>query len=467
MKVTIENKKDLKTDLKVIIEKKIIDKDLFEKYNELKNKAVLKGFRPGKVPIEVLKRQFGKEIYGEVLEKILKETTAKILEEKKFNLANEPKIDLKKFGEDKDIEYLIKVEELPIIEINDISNIKTTNYEIKVKDIDIDKKIKEISENQNSFKDRDINEISQNNDAVIFDYKATINNKDFEGGEGKNTQIILGKDLFIKGFDKQLVGVKKNDEKIVEVNLPDNYPKKEYANKKTKFICKIINVQKPKKVEINDEFAKTLGAKDLSDLKKLISNQILDQYKQTLDSIAKNQIMDQLNKFKDFQIPEGLLEQEMKTLEQGMNKDDLEKNKKENIKSAKKRIKIGLILNQFGKKNNILVNEDEIKKEIQKQLRMMPGQEKMVMEYYQKNPSATESLRGGIYEDKIISLIKEKGKTDKKIISTEEAEKIILSINNKSSEDVIAKKEKKIKNKDKKIKKKPLYKDTKKKVSKK
>ena len=427
MKVTVNSKKGLKTDLKVFIDKKTMNVYMSEKYEELKKTVVLKGFRPGKVPTEILKKQFGKAIYGEVLDKVLKETSTNALKEKKIKVAGQPKIDLKTFGENKDLEYIIEVEELPKIEIEQIKNIKLIDYAIKVLDKDIEKRISEIAKNQNNFKDKKSEEKSQNGDLIIFDYKATVEEQNFEGGEGKNTQIILGKDLFIKNFDKHLIGVKKNQEVNVEVVLPENYPNKKYANKKAKFLCKILNVKKSEIIKVNDEFAKNLGAKDLNDLKLLVSKQVNDQYKQTLDLITKNEILNQLDKFKKIEIPETLIKQEMELLSQGMNKEEKEKNKLEHEKSAKKRIKTGLMLNEFGEKNNIKVNENEIKNEIQKQINTMPGQEKMVMEYYQKNPSASASLRGGIYEDKIISLIKEKAKSQKKFISIEEAEKIIIN----------------------------------------
>ena len=405
-----------------------------EKYDELKKTVALKGFRPGKVPAAVLKKQFGKAIYGEVLDKVLKETSTKALEEKKIKVAGQPKIDLKTFGEEKDLEYTIQVEELPKVGIEQINNIKLTNYEVKVSDKDIQKRIAEIAKNQNNFKDKKDDEKSQNGDLIVFDYKATVDDQNFEGGEGKNTQIILGKDLFIKNFDKHLLGVKKKQEVTAEVILPENYPNKKYSNKKAKFFCKILNVKKPEITQINDEFAKNLGAKDLDDLKILVSKQVRNQYKQTLDLITKNEILNQLDKFKEIEIPKNLINQEVEILSQGMSNEEKEKNKLEHEKSAKKRIKTGLILNEFGEKNNIKVHEDEIKREIQKQINTMPGQEKMVMEYYQKNPSAYASLRGGIYEDKIISLIREKAKSQKKSISTDEAEKIIINQNKQNND---------------------------------
>ena len=434
MKVTVNSKKGLKIDLKVFIDKKIMNVHMSEKYEELKKTIALKGFRPGKVPAEILKKQFGKAIYGEVLDKVLKETSAKALEEQKIKVAGQPKIDLKTFGEEKDLEYTIQVEELPKVGIEQINNIKLTNYEVKVSDKDIQKRIAEIAKNQNNFKDKKDDEKSQNGDLIVFDYKATIDDQNFEGGEGKNTQIILGKDLFIKNFDKHLLGVKKNQEVTAEVILPENYPNKKYSNKKAKFFCKILNVKKPEVTQINDEFAKNLGAKDLNDLKILVSKQVHNQYKQTLDLITKNEILNQLDKFKEIEIPKNLINQEVEILSQGMSNEEKEKNKLEHEKSAKKRIKTGLILNEFGDKNNIKVHEDEIKREIQKQINTMPGQEKMVMEYYKKNPSAYASLRGGVYEDKIISLIKEKAKSQKKSISTDEAEKIIINQNKQSND---------------------------------
>ena len=434
MKVTVNSKKGLKIDLKVFIDKKIMNVHMSEKYEELKKTVALKGFRPGKVPAEILKKQFGKAIYGEVLDKVLKETSAKALEEQKIKVAGQPKIDLKTFGEEKDLEYTIQVEELPKVGIEQINNIKLTNYEVKVSDKDIQKRIAEIAKNQNNFKDKKDDEKSQNGDLIVFDYKATVDDQNFEGGEGKNTQIILGKDLFIKNFDKHLLGVKKNQEVTAEVILPENYPNKKYSNKKAKFFCKILNVKKSEITQINDEFAKNLGAKDLNDLKILVSKQVHNQYKQTLDLITKNEILNQLDKFKEIEIPKNLINQEVEILSQGMGNEEKEKNKLEHEKSAKKRIKTGLILNEFGEKNNIKVHEDEIKREIQKQINTMPGQEKMVMEYYRKNPSAYASLRGGIYEDKIISLIKEKAKSQKKSISTDEAEKIIVNQNKQNND---------------------------------
>ncbi len=342
MKVTVENKKGLTKDLRVYIDKKTMSSYVDEKYEELKKNVVLKGFRPGKVPREILKKQFGETIFGEVLDKVLKDTSSKALEENKIKPAVQPKIDLKTYGEDKDLEYVISVIELPKIDIKSIENIKYDQYLVKIDSKETDKRIEQIAQNQKNFKEVE-GAKSNEGDLVIFDYKATIDNKEFKGGEGKNTQLVLGKDLFIKGFDKQLIDLKTGDQKKVETVLPENYPEKEYANKKAIFDCKIITVKKPEKTKINDEFAKNLGAKDLNNLKELISKQINEEYKNSLDVITNKQILNQIEKFKVDEIPDNLIEQEVKILSEGMKEEEIKKNKKDFENQAKKRIKTGLI----------------------------------------------------------------------------------------------------------------------------
>jgi len=452
MKIESQSKKGLRTTLSIIVDKGIIQKKLNERLLELQSEVNLRGFRPGKVPSEVIKRQYGKAIYGEVVDKILKETSTKAIEEKKIKAIGQPKIDLKTFGEGKDLNYSLQVDSLPEIKLKSFDQFKATSFEIKLEKKIIDEKIKEIAKNNKNFIDKKDGEKAFKKDLVVFDYSATVDEKKFEGSEGKGVQIELGKDLFLKGFDDQLVGVKKNDKKIVVVNLPENHPKKELANKETKFECTIINVKKSEETKIDDKFAKNMGAKDLKDLEKLIEQQVSSQYKQALDSITKKEILDQVEKSHEIDLPKNLVETELATITKSLKKEDLEKHKSSNEKLAKSRIKLGLLLNEIGEKNNIKVTDDEVKSEINKQVKGMPGQESMVIDYYKKNPSATQSLKGAIYEEKIITSIKSKIKIVKKNVSTEEAEKILKNLNKpvikekKSKEDKISSKSK-VKNK--------------------
>ena len=232
--------------------------------------------------------------------------------------------------------------------------------------------------------------------------------------------------------------MKKNDTKTLNATLPANHPKKELANKQTKFECKILNVKKPKPSKVDEEFAKLMGAKDVKDLKSLIEKQISNQYTQALNSITKKEILDQIEKYYQVDLPQNLIDQEILIMTQNLKPEEKEKYKFNNEKIAKSRIKLGLLLNEYGEKNNLKVSDDEVRNEIQKQIKGMPGQEKMVLDYYKKNPSASQSLKGSLYEEKIIELIKSKINLISKEISTKEAEKIITEfskpkVNDKTS----------------------------------
>jgi len=430
MKIEIQNKKGLTTILSIVVDKKIIQEKLDKRLSELQSEVNLKGFRPGKVPPTVIKNQFGKAIYGEVIDKILQESSSKALTEKKIKVAGQPKIDLKTFGEGKDLNYILEVDSLPEINLVSFEKYKANDYLVKIESKLIDKKITEIAKNNRTFSDK--NDKSTKENLVVFDYSATVGGKKFEGSEGKNTRLVIGEDLFLKGFDSKLIGVKKNDNKTIEVNLPENYPNKELVNKKAKFECKIINVQTANETKIDDTFAKNMGAKDLNDLRSLIEKQISAQYKQSLDSIIKKEILDQIEKFHKTELPKSLVEQELHSMTHNLKKEDAEKYKVNNLKIAESRIKLGLILNEYGEKNDLKVSDDDVKAEIQKQIKGMPGQEKMVLDYYQKNPSATQNIKGALYEDKILSLFKSKIALTKRNISIKDAEKIISEFNESS-----------------------------------
>ena len=209
MKVEVQSKKGLRTVLSVVVDKKTIQNKMDERLNELQKEVTLKGFRTGKVPPSVIKNQFGKSIYGEVIDKILRETSAKAIEEKKIKIAGQPKIDLKTFGEGKDLNYELQIDSLPEIKIKSFEKYKAVEFKVKIEDKIVNEKLKEISNQNKQFKDKKETEEAKIGDQVVFDYSATVDGNKFEGSEGKGVQLELGKDLFLKGFDKQLVGVKK------------------------------------------------------------------------------------------------------------------------------------------------------------------------------------------------------------------------------------------------------------------
>ena len=444
MKIEKQSKKGLKTTLNILVNKSDIKKKMDQRLIELQSEIVLKGFRQGKVPPELIKKQFGKAIYGEVIDKILKESSAKAIQDAKIKVAGQPKIDLKTFGEGKDLNYELQIETFPKIILKDLKSFKTINYEIKIDKNTIDKQLNEMSKRNKNFIDRKPEEKAKKNDLVIFDYSATVEGKKFEGSDGKNIQLEIGRELFLKGFDDQLVGLKQKDEKTIKSKLPPNFPKKELANKPAEFKCKIMNVKKPSETKIDNDFAKKMGAKNLEDLKKLLETQIINQYSQSLNAITKKNILDQLETSHNISLPDGLINNELMSMTQNLNKEDKEKHLENNKKIASSRIKLGLILSEYGEKNKLQISDDEVKNEIQKQVSMSPGQEKIIADYYKKNLNAVQSLKGMLFEDKILNFIKSKIQLTTKSINTAEAEKIIKDFNSAQQGLKIKQKTKKI-----------------------
>jgi trigger factor len=454
MKVTVESKKGLSSELKVIVEKKEIEKKIETRLNELKDTINLKGFRPGKAPLELLKKQFGSAVYGEVLEKTLQQSAFDALKEKKITPANQPKIDVKKSGEDQDLEFTISVEQVPEIEKIDFNKITLNKYEVKSDKQEIDERLKNIAEGNKKYVEKKDKAIK--NDLIVFDFVATVDDKDFDGNKGEKLQIVLGKDLFVPGFDDQLIGVKAGDEKIAKVNLPNNYPKKELAGKEAEFKCKIIEVKKSEDQKIDDAFAKNMGAKDLKDLEEMISKQISREFQNVSDQLLKKEILDELDKKYNFELPKSLLEDEIKNVEHTLVHEKMDelrakgekfkhehdhdnikldsKDKKDALDIAKRRVKLALLLNKTGEENQIKVTQEELKFELEKQLRNYPGQEKNIRDFYQKNPNELIKLRGPVFEDKVIDLIKSKAKITTKTLSKDELVKLFNKEQDSSNE---------------------------------
>ena len=316
MKVEIQSKKGLRTVLSVIVDKKTIQKKMEERLLELQKEVTMKGFRTGKVPPSVIKSQFGKSIYGEVLDKVLRETSSKAIQEKNIKIAGQPKIDLKTFGEGKDLNYELQIDSLPEVKLKPFENIKAREFKVEIENSIVEGKLKELSQQNKQFEVKKSGEKAELGDQVTFDYSATAEGNKFEGSEGKGVKIELGKDLFLKGFDEQLIGVKKNENRTVDATLPANHPKKELSNKKTKFECKILEIGKAKESKIDDDFATMMGAKNLIDLKNLIKNQISSQYTQALSAITKKEILDQIEKSHHVDLPQNLIDQEITLMTQ-------------------------------------------------------------------------------------------------------------------------------------------------------
>jgi len=357
------------------------------------------------------------------LEKILQDNTYQALNDNKIKPASQPKIEIKSSGEDKDLEYTISVEKTPDIKKIELEKITLTDYKLKIEKKDLDDRINLLAEGQKKYVNKNEGETSIKGDLVVFDFEATVNGKAFEGNKGQKVQIILGKELFIKGFDEQLLTCKSGDKKDVVV--------------------------------IDDQFAKNLGAKDLSDLKILLEKQLSKEQSSITETIVRKEILDYLDENCKFDLPEDLVKNEQEIVKHSFihekaHKDEphddhkhghdhsdikLTKEEEEDILDiSKRRVKLALVLNQIGEDYKIQVTTQELQQELQKQMSMYPGQEKQIRDYYQKNPSEITRLRGPIYEDKIVELVKSKAKVTVKEVNKKELEELVkdLSSNLKS-----------------------------------
>ena len=449
MKVSVISSKGLETNLNVVVDKSEIEKKVDNKLDEVKGEVQLKGFRPGKVPKELIKKQFNQNLQGEVLEKLLQDTTLEVLKNKKIKPASQPKINIKSYGENKNLEFEILVERVPEIKNLNLNNIKVNKYLVASDKKDIDNRLKLLAENSKKYNDKNKNEKAQNTDLVIFDYEATIDNKVFENNKGNDIQIILGKDLFIKDFDKQLIGSKVNQTINVSVNLPQNFPNKNLIGKKAIFKCIIKNIKNAEKQIIDDEFAKNLGVKNLNELKENIQKQISNEFLNVTLQVERKEILDKLEKLESFEIPKTLIKDEIESIThsfkiekmkkindkdkiiENINLDENEKKQAEIL--AKRRVKLALILNKIGSDNNIIVEDSEVQRELDIQLRNYPGQEKNIREFYKKNPNELLKLKGPLFENKIIGFIKKKAKISEKTITKDELKKL-FDISDQQSE---------------------------------
>tara|TARA_B100001287_G_scaffold115258_1_gene96927 strand:+ start:397 stop:1794 length:1398 start_codon:yes stop_codon:yes gene_type:complete len=439
MKVNVTSSKGLESKLSVTVTKKEIQNQIDSRLDEVKGTINLKGFRPGKAPKELLKKQFGKALYSEVIEKALNETTFKVLKEKNIKPAGQPKIDIKSSGEDKDLEFTIEVEKFPTIKKIILDKIEVEKFDVKADKKDIEQRLNQLADSSKKYKDKEGNQSAKINDLVVFNYEAKVDGKTFDGNKGEKLQVVLGKDLFIKNFDKQIIGLKKDEEKNVKVKLPENYPKRELAGKDALFKCKIVNIQSPVEQKIDDSLAKNMGAKDLSDLKSIIEKQISKEYASITTQLTKKKILDQLDKQYKLDLPKRMVEDEMKVVEHTFMQEKMNEKKekdfskiklgdndtKEIKKISERRVKLALLLSHIGEENSVKVSSQELQAELDKQIRTYPGQEKIIKEYYQKNPAELTKLRGPIFEDKVMNLIIEKSKVKVKTMTKDELQKLL------------------------------------------
>ncbi|MGE0736352.1 MAG: trigger factor [Alphaproteobacteria bacterium] len=423
----------LKRELKVVVPATDIDGRVSKKMDEVGKNVRIPGFRPGKVPAGLLKKRYGAAVMNEVMEEVVSDSASKAMEEKGLRPALQPKIQVDSFGEGKDLAYTMSVEVLPEIQPMDFAKLELTKYKVEVPADKIEEQLTKVAEGRKQSEPVTDGRAAQNGDIAVIDFVGRQGGVEFKGGAGKDYFLELGSNHFIPGFEEQLVGVKAGEHRQVKVTFPAEYGAKELAGKEAEFSVDVKEIRAAKPAEINDELAKTLGMENVAALRDAVKKQMENEYNSLARSRLKRELLDALNEHHKFEVPSGMVDLEFdaiwKQIEEqrkqgqsdsedaGKSDDEL---KAEYRKIAERRVRLGLLLSEVGTKNNISVPQEEITRAIFQEAQRFPGQERQVVEYFQKNPQAVNSVRAPLFEEKVIDFILELAKLTDKSMTLEE-----------------------------------------------
>ena len=419
MKVTELKSEGLSKSYKIIIPSNTINEAIKARLTEVAATAKIDGFRPGKIPMSIVKNRFGSQVSGEIVEKQVSDSMRKLFTDKKIKPAMQPKVDFEgKPLDGTDVKFTVNVEIMPEIKVEDFSKMKFERLVADVEEKDVSKALEDIASNQKAYSPLKKKRKSKIGDSVLIDFKGFLEGKVFEGGSAENHKLELGSGQMIPGFEDQLVGLNVNDKKNVEVNFPENYQKAEFSGKPAKFEVIIKDILEAEKAKINDELASRMGLPDLKALKEAIKSQIEINYKNTSRNRIKRDLLDKLSKQYSFEIPKSMLENENKVIWDRFLEDKkagvidaADKGKKDSVlkkeysEIAERRVRLGLLLAEIGDENKITVTDDEIKNAVMQEARKYPGEENKVIEFYQKNPEAANAVRAPIFEEKVVDHI--------------------------------------------------------------
>ena len=439
----------LKRGYEVILSTAEFNKNIEIKIEEIKKTIKMDGFRPGKVPNNVIMQKHGENINAEVLRKMVNDNVARIIKEKNHRPVSQPKIDFEDIKENKKKNEKIfnfEFEIFPEIKIADFSKIEIDSLKVKLEKKEVDKRVETIAKNQRTFKKENDDYVSKINDSVLLDYDGTIDGKNFEGGKAEEQTIIIGSGQYLKDLENGLVGLKKGDNKKIKVKFPENYSQKDLRNAEAIFNCDIKKISSPQESILNDEFAKSVGATDLKDLKTKVETQMQKEYENLSKNLDKKVLFEKLLDAHKFDLPKDLVATEFNNLKESYlhSEDPTSEGQKKEIKDhklsndteksliedANKRIQLGLILQEVGRNNSIQVTGDEMNKALYEYAGNFRGQEQKVIDYYKNNQEAALQFQAPLYENKIVDFILSKVKLKNKDIDVDSFIKFYNNIDN-------------------------------------
>jgi trigger factor len=439
MNVTETNAEGLHRELKIVVGADELEEKLSSRLEDLKSKARIKGFRPGHVPKEHLRKVYGRSVMAEVVQQAVQETSQKAISDREERPAFQPQVKLPEdeaeinqiFDGKGDLAFTMTFEVLPTVEVMDLSKISLERPTTPVTDKDIDEAVERIIATNPTFTPKD--GPAQKGDRVTIDFVGKLNGEAFDGGTATDAPITLGAGGFIPGFEEGLDGVSAGEEKVIEATFPDAYGEPKLAGKTVQFEVKVKEVAAPQAPTLDDEFAKSLGAESVSQMRETVKGRLEFDRNMASRLKVKRALLDALNEGHSFELPPTLVENEFKAIwdqvlhDQEHSKKTFEdegtteeKAKAEYQDIAARRVRLGLLLSEIGSKNEITVSDDEVNKALIERIRQFPGQERQVYDFYRNTPEALAELRAPIFEDKVVDYILELANVTDKDVSLED-----------------------------------------------
>lgn len=443
MQVVETENSGLKRELKITVPRADMSEKLNAKLDELRGQVQLKGFRKGKVPTSHLRKVYGKQAMAEIVNDLINKKTGEVIVERGEKAAQQPEVNMTEdekeaeaiLAGEADFEYTVAYEVMPEIKVPDFNGLKLERPVAEISDAEVEEQVEQVAESARTYEEKKGK--AADKDRVTIDYSGKVDGELFEGGTDTDSQLILGSGRFIPGFEEQLMGKAAGDETVVKVTFPEDYNAAHLAGKNAEFDVTVKKVEKPGKLEINDELARQLGVESADKLRETVRGQLESRYGSFTRAKVKRQVLDQLDEKTEMELPEKMVSQEFDNiwgqvtgeLERSGKKfedeDTTEEKAREEYRGlAERRVRLGLVLANIGESNSIEVTEEELQKAVYDQVRQYPGQEQQVFQYFRDHPDAVAGLRAPIYEDKVIDLIVSKADVTDTTVSQEELTKM-------------------------------------------
>lgn len=433
MQVTETKNEGLSREFSIVIPAADIENRVLSKLTEIGQQVTIPGFRQGKVPTKLLRQRYGQAVLGDVIQDAVVETSSQAITDQSLNPATQPKIDVTKFEDGEDLEYTMAVDVMPEITPVDFKTLKLERLTCDISDEEIEKSMANIASEMVRSEPIKRARKARKDDIVVIDFVGSVDGEEFEGGKADDFQLTLGSGRFIPGFEDQLIGAKPKEHVTVNVAFPEDYAAENLKGKDAVFEVDIKEIRERVETPIDDELAKSLGLESLDQLKDGTRQQLEQNYSMFSRNRVKRVLLDQLDEVHDFEIPPGMVETEVQSIweqfEEARRDDRLEDEDKEKSeeelreeygKIAERRVRLGLLLAEVGRINNIEVSAEEVNQAMLQEVRRYPGQERQVMEYFQQNQQAMAGLRAPIFEDKVIDFILEMAEVTDRAVSPEE-----------------------------------------------